>query len=223
MDSDRNAFGGEPVDPPAMKILAFELSTPRGSLAWKVQDRLIEKSWPNDRKHSGSFFENLDAGVREFGLPSTIIVGLGPGSYAGVRIAISTAIGLQKASDARLVGAPSICAMEGEARSYYTIGDARRHSYFLAQVEDDQLVREPELLSEADLKTRLASIDGLPVLSSDRLPQFPRLRASFPSAARLALLATNENQRFALPPLEPMYLREPHITVPKNTVGRAVK
>jgi tRNA threonylcarbamoyladenosine biosynthesis protein TsaB len=206
-----------------MKILAFELSTARGSLAWKLQDRLLEKTWPNDRKHSGSFFENLNAGVREFGLPGTIVIGLGPGSYAGVRIAISAAIGLQSASDARLIGAPSICAMEGEARTYYTIGDARRQSYFLARIEENQLVDQPELLSEAELKTRLATIDDLPLLSSDPLPQFPGVRSSFPSAARLALLAANENQAFALPPLEPMYLREPHITVPKNRVTRTVK
>src|SRR4051794_12013165 len=222
LDSYRNGIGDGTAHQPAMKILAFELSTARGSLALKIEDRVIEKTWPNDRKHSGAFFENLEASVGEFGLPTTIMVGLGPGSYAGVRIAISAAIGLQRASDARLIGAPSICAMEAEVRSYYAIGDARRNSYFLAQIEDDQLVRDPELLSETKLKARLACLDGLPVLSSDRLPQFPTVRSSFPSAARLVLLATNENQRFALPPLEPMYLREPHITVPKNPVTRAV-
>lgn len=205
-----------------MKILALELSTARGSLAWKEEDRVLEKNWPNDRKDSGSFFENLEAATREFGLPEIIIVGLGPGSYAGVRIAISAAIGLQSASGARLIGAPSICAMEGEARSYCTIGDARRSCYFLAQIEHDRLVADPELLSEADLQFKLEAFHSTPVFSSDAVPQFPAVRSSFPSAARLASLATDENHPFALPPLEPMYLREPHITVPKKTVARTI-
>src|SRR5213596_1246710 len=96
-----------------MKILALELSTARGSLAW-LNDTvdLVVVEWPNDRKNSGAFFENLAQVQEQFGSPDTIIVGLGPGSYAGTRIAISAAIGLQTASQARLVGFPSICAME---------------------------------------------------------------------------------------------------------------
>src|SRR5712691_1252406 len=100
-----------------MKILALELSTARGSVAWLGQDESF-REWPNDRKDSGSFFENLTAFQKQFGAPETIIVGLGPGSYAGVRIAISAAIGLQAASNARLVGFPSICALECEANEY---------------------------------------------------------------------------------------------------------
>ena len=206
-----------------MKILALELSTTRGSLAWQEEDRVVEKNWPNNRKHSGSFFENLEAMTSEFGLPMVIVVGLGPGSYAGVRIAISAAIGLQCASSARLIGAPSICAMEGEAPSYYAIGDARRESFFFARIENNRLPGEPELLSEAELKSRLASMHDVPVFSSDPLPQFPGVQSRFPSAARLALLATDQNQRFALPPLEPMYLREPHITVPRKRAAGAIK
>jgi len=32
----------------------------------------------------------------------------------------------------------------------------------------------------------------------------------------LAEIATNAKRNFAQPPLEPMYLREPHITIPKK-------
>jgi len=63
-----------------MKILALELSTARGSLTWLDEgttDFTLE--WPNDRKNSALFFENLDAVTTKFGIPDTIIVGLGPG------------------------------------------------------------------------------------------------------------------------------------------------
>src|SRR6266496_5832414 len=100
-----------------MKILALELSTSRGSLAWLDGEIEFTREWPNDRKNSAAFFENLQAVQRKFGAPETITVGLGPGSYAGTRIAISVAIGIQLSCDARLIGYPSICAMECDARS----------------------------------------------------------------------------------------------------------
>ena len=62
-----------------MKILALELSTPRGSLAWLDDEVAVAREWPNDRKNSAAFFENLDAVMKKFGEPDTIIVGLGPG------------------------------------------------------------------------------------------------------------------------------------------------
>src|SRR5258708_9772309 len=95
-----------------MKTLAFELSTARGSIAWLGEDRQqLFREWPNDRKNSAAFFENLADPQKQFGAPDTIVVGLGPGSYAGIRIAISSAIGLQTASNARLTRLPPICAM----------------------------------------------------------------------------------------------------------------
>ena len=74
-----------------MRILALELSTARGSLAWLDGKIEFTCEWPNDRKNSAAFFENLQAARRKFGTPETITVGLGPGSYAGTRIAISAA------------------------------------------------------------------------------------------------------------------------------------
>ena len=194
-----------------MKILALELSTARGSLAWGDVE---PKEWPNDRKNSGPFFEALKAALEANGRPEMIVVGLGPGSYAGVRIALSTAIGLQAAGHARLVGLPSICAMPCKERNYCVIGDARRQSFFLGRIENCALLSEPELLSETELRAKLSGLEMLPVFSSDDLPQFAGVRRAFPSAAQLARLAAEANCRFALPPLQPMYLREPHITMP---------
>jgi tRNA threonylcarbamoyladenosine biosynthesis protein TsaB len=197
-----------------MKVLALELSTGRGSVAW-LDQKCVERVWHNNRQNSGPLFENLKEMIGTSGYPEAIVVGLGPGSYAGVRIAISAAIGLQAACGARLVGLPSICAISCEARPFLVIGDARRQTFFLARVEENCLAESPELLSEAELRTRLDSRNSLPVLSSDSLPQFSDVRLAFPSAGQLAHLAAKGDCAFSLPPLEPMYLREPHITLPK--------
>jgi len=174
------------------------------------------REWSNDRKNSAVFFENLDTVTKKFGAPDTIIVGLGPGSYAGTRIAISAAIGAQVASRARLTGFPSISAMECGAHEYSVIGDARRKSLFFARVRSNNLVEGPSLFSESELKLKLNAIESsVPVFTSDLLPQFDRVEVRYPSALVLAKLAREAHRSFSLPPLEPIYLREPHITMPK--------
>ena len=112
---------------------------------------------------------------RKFGAPDTITVGLGPGSYAGTRIAISAAIGIQLSCDARLIGYPSICAMECDAQEYCAIGDARRKSFFFARILKNEVIEGPTLFSELELKARLESLDpATPVFSSELLSQFHR-------------------------------------------------
>src|SRR5436305_13873580 len=117
-----------------MKILALELSTARGSLAWLDGNLKNAREWPNDRKNSAAFFQNIEAVTRKFASPEIIIVGLGPGSYAGTSIAISAAIGLQLSSNERLIGLPSICAMECDTHEYCMIGEARRKYFYFALV-----------------------------------------------------------------------------------------
>ncbi len=197
-----------------MKILAFELSTARGSLAWLDGETEFFREWPNDRKNSGAFFENIEVVAKKFGPAEKIIVGLGPGSYAGTRIAISTAIGLKISSGAQLLGYPSICAMEGD--EYCVIGDARRNSFFYADVRAHQLVEGPILFSETELKAKLDTINArLSIFCSEALPQFGPAVIRYPSALLLARLAQDSKRGFSLPPLEPIYLREAHITMPK--------
>ena len=200
-----------------MKILAVELSTARGSLAWLDQDDTdLTREWPNDRKNSAVFFENLAAVSERFGAPDTIIVGLGPGSYAGTRIAISAAIGLQISSGAHLIGFPSISAMQCDAHDYCVIGDARRKSFFFARIRENNVIEGPTLFSESELKPKLNAIGtAMPVFTSDLLPQFERAVVRFPLALVLSRVAREPQLSFSLPPLEPIYLREPHITMPK--------
>lgn len=196
-----------------MKILALELSTARGGLAWLDDDTQLEREWSNDRKNSGPFFENLQGVITMFGAPDIIVVGLGPGSYARTRIAISAAIGLQASSGARLIGYPSICAMESEGHEYCVIGDARRTSFFFARIREHNLLEGPNLLSESELREKIQRAN-VSVFATEELPQFDRVQIRYPSARILARLAQDPNRAFVLAPLEPMYLREPHITTP---------
>ena len=199
-----------------MKILALELSSGQGSIAWSEEDRdRFLRVFSNDRKHSGLFFEALQLCLHEFGRPDAIVVGLGPGSYAGVRIAIATAVGLRAAGTSKMVGIPSLCVLDVTAPEYCVVGDARRQSFFFARVKDGRIWEGPSLSDDAETG-RSISESRLPVYASAPLAQFPQAVLAFPSAQRLAAVARERIEEMPdSPTLEPIYLREPHITIPK--------
>ena len=206
-----------------MKILALELSSGRGSVAWLENDREpFVRIFANDRKHSGLFFENLQLCSREFGAPDAIVVGLGPGSYAGVRIAIAAALGLRLASATKLLGIASICGMGTGVPEYCVIGDARRASFFFGRVSGGRLMEGPSLHSRVELEMKVTE-SSVPVYASEPLTQFPKTALAYPSARRLAELARDQVGEIAdTRSLEPIYLREPHITVPKASPIAAI-
>jgi tRNA threonylcarbamoyl adenosine modification protein YeaZ len=204
-----------------MKILALELSSALGSIAFVDEDRIpVVREFPSDRKHSGLFFESLRDIYRAEEPPNRIVVGLGPGSYAGVRIAIAAALGLKAAGTAKLIGLPSICAFAQTMDEYRIIGDARRESFFFARVKGGECVDGPTLYSANDLRARLNEQPGISLYCSQSLPQFEGAVLAYPSALVLAQLGRTrpadigDEMR-----LQPIYLRDPHITIPAKTAS----
>jgi tRNA threonylcarbamoyl adenosine modification protein YeaZ len=199
-----------------MKLLAFDLSTPRGTIALVNEEGVLGATdWPNDRRISAPFFATLKEIIREHGAPETIVVGLGPGSYTGTRIAISAAIGLRATTGAALAGISSLCAISDE-EEFCVIGDAKRASFFFAKIGGGLLTNDPDLLSENEMNERLSSVTTVPIYTSDELPQFTAVELRFPSAKLLCLRAQTFPQNLARAPLAPIYLREPHITTPRS-------
>lgn len=198
-----------------MLTLAIDTSSPLASVALLRGDAvLFDHSFAAGRKHSSQLFAVLEEALaivpaREL---TRIVVGLGPGSYAGVRIGLSAAIGLSVASGAKLVGIPSIVGL-GEG-SYRVIGDARRESHYLAEVHGGIIISGPDLYPTAELTARLTE-STLPLVATELpLDQLSLYGAELrgPSALRLATLAAQGLSLIETDPLEPIYLREPHIT-----------
>jgi len=195
-----------------MVTLILETSTPRAGVAlFRGSAPAFSHSFTADRSHSSELFSVIEQALASGVQPDRIVVGLGPGSYAGVRIAISAAIGLSVASGAEMLGVPSIAALE--AGEYLAVGDARRGTYSFTHVCDGELVTGPILLTPGELEARLAA-SPLPAFSSEALP-FPRVQLRLPEVDRLARLAIAGRSICARGVLEPLYLREPHITTPK--------
>lgn len=195
-----------------MKSLAFDLSTRRGTMALADGSEILrEENWPNDRRSVAPFFEALQRFVADFGAPAQVVVGLGPGSYTGTRIAISAALGLRAVTGAVVRGASSLLACADD-ENYIVIGDAKRASYFFAHIRRGKLIGEILLLSETEMSERLRSTDSA-IYSADELPQFTGVTQRFPSA--FLLLRAGAILFAAGEAIAPIYLREPHITLPR--------
>ena len=106
------------------------------------------------------------------------------------------------------------------------IGDARRRSWFLAQMRQRRLAGEILLMEKEELEGRVRKLcaDGEAVVTfDDEAPGFgdgTEIVMDAPSAAGLAAHAAAWNaEAFAAlagEPLEPIYLRAPYITEPKG-------
>lgn len=200
----------------AMTILAIDTSTTRGSVALLDGDAvLLDETFTADRSHGTELVPVLQRALGIATAPDVIAVGLGPGSYAGVRIAIATAMGLGMARGARLVGIPSVASLETEAVEYLAVGDARRETFYFTRVDGGRCLEGPLLLGADELHARLAQWEKLPVLAPELLASVPRAVVARPLAPGLARLARAGISIAAEGALEPLYLREPHITRPK--------
>jgi len=206
-----------------MNTLALECSTPSGSIAARSNgEQVFSERFTAERGHGSALFAVLERALETLGKCDQVIVGLGPGSYSGVRIAIAAAMGLEIGLDCSLAGIPSIAAIETEEKSYLVVGDARRQQFFLARVDDGLITEGPILLPLSELEQRAASMGPLPVFSSAPIAGLPLLSIAFPSAEVLARHGEQRRGIIATGRLEPLYLREPHITQPREVKKTAV-
>ena len=135
-----------------------------------------------------------------------IAVGLGPGSYTGIRAAIAVAQGWQLARGVKLLGVSSVDALAAQAQAAKIFGrvnvavDAQRGEFYLAGWEISAGSRREVLplgiVTAAEMERLKAA--GEIFLGDD----------VFPAAASVAQLAAGRNDFVAGAALQPVYLRE---------------
>lgn len=123
-----------------MLSLALDTSTPLGSVALADDSGLLAESMlPVRAVHSETVLPEIDRllrgcrrEAREIG---RVVVGSGPGSFTGVRIAAAVAKGLRAATGARLFAYPSLAAIAaglGASGPVCAAIDARRGQVYAA-------------------------------------------------------------------------------------------
>lgn len=200
-----------------MRVLALDCSSAVGSVAVLEAGELIfAREFAAPRGRGGPFFSVLKSAVDTAGKPERVAVGLGPGSYNGLRVAAAAAEGLGIATGAVLVGIASVRALPCAAEDYVAISDARGGVFYFIRVRERALVGEIELLSQVALSERLEGLGRIDVIAPSALPEFPGVISGTPDAAIIARLAAEENPGTG--PLEPIYLKPPHVTAPRERV-----
>lgn len=203
-------------------ILGIETSAPRASLALcdpETGEIVWQKEFTTDRAHNAVIFSPLQEMLVDYRSElEGIVVGLGPGSYSGIRVGIAVANGLSLALDIPTRGVSSLEAWDVEADSYVVLGDARRGSFFVAEIEDSRLVGEPDLIDAGTVESRLSSFRerNLGFFTADKqvAEKLDNVELKFPSATCLPIDPPETWPEFS--PLEPHYLRAPYITTPKK-------
>ncbi len=198
-----------------MKVLALEMSSATASLAVASEGEIIEvRRFDAPRGRGAEIFTLIDEMRPAWTGLGRMAIGLGPGSYNGLRTACALAGSFQMSLGIELVTAPSCCLLDVEDRCYAAIGDARGGRIWQATVEDRHLTADISLHD-------LAEAEGIVRSSQHRVYRvgvvrgFESLPAALPDAAVLARLAPDLTPADPLK-LEPLYLKPPHITVPRE-------
>jgi tRNA A37 threonylcarbamoyladenosine modification protein TsaB len=151
---------------------------------------------------------SVDAASKRFGLPDEIVVGIGPGSYTGLRVAIATALGLKLALGCRTFGCPSILGYQDD--DYLVLGDARRGAVFIGEIREGKMNELPRLLPKTEVAAHIAAVGKKRIYATTPLPEIPEVEAVLPQARYLLGRDASYHDLS-----EPIYLKEPHITRPE--------
>lgn len=202
-----------------MKVLAFDCSAARGSVAVVENGTtLYAEDFPIPRGRGSEFFAALDRAVGATGRADRIAVGVGPGSYNGLRTAVAAAEGLHLAWGAPRVGVISPRALPaGGAEDFFVLGDARGGMLWLARMTGRLVAEEFALRPAAEVRARLDEHPDVPRLATTPLADFPEAEVCAPDAAILAQLAVFETPSGNA--VEPFYLKPAHITKAKPRSG----
>ena len=165
----------------------------------------------------------VEAVLREAGVEreqvECLAIGLGPGSYTGIRAAISVAQGWQLASGSRDFKVTGLSSAECIATQVQTLGisgrisvliDAQRNELYVARYEvNPERVVETEPLHLANLEEARQRESAGDCLVGPEISRWTsRGRTVFPDAATVARLASMQRSFVRAELLEPIYLRE---------------
>jgi len=203
-----------------MICLALECSTSRRSVALARDGIPLAEAFHSGGRDTPLFGLMADVLARAELTPNDLqclVVGLGPGSYTGIRIAIAAAQGWEFAHSVRLLGIPSVDATAFRAQRLghrgrtAVVTDAHRGECYVAEYDLGADASPRSLITPLRIATKpeIESLRsaGARIVGPDLEPLGIAAHPIFPDASALAELASDRVDFLAAEQLEPVYLR----------------
>ncbi len=214
------------------RVLGFDTSTALLSVALTAghdvaAERTVDPDPTGRPRHARELLavvEEILGDVGGWDSIDRIAVGLGPGTFTGLRIGIATARGLAQSSGLGLIGVSSLRALAAGSPGtspVLAVTDAKRSEVFAALYEGEDEVWEASVGTPGDLADRVRAMAEPPLAVGDGAVRFrDELEASgaeVPAdedgahrvrARHICLLATG-NGAGPLAEIKPTYLRRP--------------
>jgi len=208
-----------------MKILALEFSSPQRRVAVvqsigaaptaPISAHEVVDTAARSANALGLVEDALRAAQVDREQIECLAVGVGPGSYSGIRSAIALAQGWQLAGGVNLLGVSSAECLAAQAQAEGILGrvhvviDAQRNEFYLATYDLGAEARhEIEPLRLATLmEARARAQTGGAIVGPEAAQWFAGGRARFPRAATLGRLALRRTDFVPGEKMEPIYLR----------------
>lgn len=158
-------------------------------------------------RHSQTLFPAL----AQFGLPrlalSRIVVGLGPGSFSGIRVGLAAAYAIAQVQGCPVVGVSSTVSVARQFPEVTRLGifaDARRGQVYVTVYASGRLERDTYLIERSQLEDEMSKM----TLAVSAEPSLPVPQTVRPHARDYLSLPEDFPQLQRGPDLEPIYLRE---------------
>lgn len=142
-----------------MNVLALDAATPLAAVALARSDGWLREAYDERPKHAQALLSLAAALLDEGGVSwvdvDCLAVGVGPGSFTGLRIALATARGLAHARGAGLVGVSTLRALAEPVpveRTALAVIDARRGEAFAAVYAAGEELVAPCVCTPAQLE-----------------------------------------------------------------------
>lgn len=197
-----------------MNILAIETSVPHASLCLQTGDKVIFcAEWDAERNHDSHLFPALRNALDALNNQKLdyVLVGAGPGSYGGVRVALAAGVGIATVTGAKLVAVESWAQLAEPGCC--VVADARRGGWTVRHPDAHIEVLSPEALQA--LPCPVISTEPPGKLSHLNLKALVKENAQ-PCAQGLVqtwtFMSDEQRREAEEKPAEPIYVRPPHIT-----------
>lgn len=157
-------------------------------------------------------------------------VNVGPGSFTGIRAALTTAKVICSQLDIPLVGVNSfeiLSSLNNQVGKTAVVLDARKKNAFISIFENDKCIFEPQMVKCEDI---IKLIQNANAITDDKMSNIPENALNyelhnFDLGEKLLKITykklsnATQNKKFLYGNVNPLYLQEPFISKPKTVMG----